>query len=196
MSATFARRGSEGGSEPRHPDALYRRGGDRRREEARRGDRDAGGTRRGICREGLFGAPAWLMLLRPPIASPGTHPAPCGFRIGRSDSAAGRRAGCKWPKPPARSAGAFVARNAGYLHGLVKPREVISLSRMAPPHGGQPMTSYQASLWREMAKEALVVADRVRDPGVQREMILMAARYMAMAARVEDWAAADHDKSE
>jgi hypothetical protein len=58
------------------------------------------------------------------------------------------------------------------------------------------MTSYQASLWREMAKEALVVADRVRDPGVQREMILMAARYMAMAARVEDWAAADHDKSE
>jgi hypothetical protein len=55
------------------------------------------------------------------------------------------------------------------------------------------MTSYQASLWREMAKEALAVADRVRDPGVQH---LMAARYMAMAARVEDWAAADRDKSE
>ena len=47
-----------------------------------------------------------------------------------------------------------------------------------------------------MAKEALAVADRVRDPVVQREMILMAARYMAMAARVEDWAAADRDKSE
>ena len=53
------------------------------------------------------------------------------------------------------------------------------------------MTSYQASLWREMAKEALAVADRARDPGVQREMILMAARYMAMAERIEDWAAAD-----
>ena len=47
-----------------------------------------------------------------------------------------------------------------------------------------------------MVKEALAVADRVRDPGVQREMILMAARYMAMAERVEDWAAADRDKSE
>ena len=58
------------------------------------------------------------------------------------------------------------------------------------------MTSYRASLWREMAKEALAVADRMRDPGVQREMILMAARYMAMVARVEDWAAADRDKSE
>jgi hypothetical protein len=36
----------------------------------------------------------------------------------------------------------------------------------------------------------------MRDPGVQREMILMAARYMAMVARVEDWAAAGRDKSE
>jgi hypothetical protein len=53
------------------------------------------------------------------------------------------------------------------------------------------MTSYQASLWREMAKESLVAADGVRDPGVQRELIQMAARYMAMAERVEDWAAAD-----
>jgi hypothetical protein len=53
------------------------------------------------------------------------------------------------------------------------------------------MTSYQSSLWREIVKEALAAADRVRDPGVQREMILMASRYLAMAERVEDWAAAD-----
>ena len=43
--------------------------------------------------------------------------------------------------------------------------------------------------------EVLMLA-KVRDPGVQREMILMAAHYMAMAERVEDWAAADRDKSE
>ncbi len=49
------------------------------------------------------------------------------------------------------------------------------------------MTSYQASLWRDMAKEAAAAADRVRDPGVRREMWSMAARYMAMAERVEEW---------
>ena len=42
-----------------------------------------------------------------------------------------------------------------------------------------------------MAKEALAAADRVRDPGIQHEMILMAARYMAMAERVENWATVD-----
>lgn len=47
-----------------------------------------------------------------------------------------------------------------------------------------------------MAKEALTVADRMRDSGIRHEMILMAARYMAMAARVENWEAADQDKSE
>ena len=57
------------------------------------------------------------------------------------------------------------------------------------------MTSYQASLWREMTGEALAVASRVKGSGVQREMILMAARYMAMAERVEDWAAADLEKT-
>ena len=51
------------------------------------------------------------------------------------------------------------------------------------------MTSYQASLWREMAGEAVAAADRVRDPGVRREMLLIAARYMAMAERVEEWTA-------
>ena len=69
-----------------------------------------------------------------------------------------------------------------------------SLSLIRPPHGA-PMTSYQASLWREMAKEALAVADRARDPGVQHEMILMAARYMAMAERIEDWATAGQGAS-
>jgi hypothetical protein len=56
---------------------------------------------------------------------------------------------------------------------------------------GLAMTSYQASLWREMAKEAGAAADRVQDPGVRREMWSMAARYMAMAERVEVWAAAE-----
>ncbi|MGC1412318.1 MAG: hypothetical protein WA864_25645 [Acetobacteraceae bacterium] len=51
------------------------------------------------------------------------------------------------------------------------------------------MNSYQASLWREMAKEAVAAADRVRDLGVRREMWSMAARYMAMAERVEEWTA-------
>jgi hypothetical protein len=51
------------------------------------------------------------------------------------------------------------------------------------------MTSYQASLWREMAKEAVAAADRVRDPGVRREMWSMAAHYMAMAERVDEWTA-------
>jgi len=46
-----------------------------------------------------------------------------------------------------------------------------------------------------MAEEALAVARRIKDRGVQQEMILMAARYMAMAERVEDWAAADQDKT-
>ena len=57
------------------------------------------------------------------------------------------------------------------------------------------MTSYQASLWREMAKEALAAVDRVREPGVQHEMILMAARYMAMAERIENWATAGQGAS-
>jgi hypothetical protein len=52
------------------------------------------------------------------------------------------------------------------------------------------MNSYQASLWREMAMEAIAAADRVRDRGIRREMFLMAARYMAMAQRVEVWTAA------
>ena len=81
--------GQRGGSEPRHPDAPHRRGGDRSREEARRGDRDArAGRGEASAARGLFGAPAWLMLLRPP-SRPLAHPAPCGFRIGRSASAAG-----------------------------------------------------------------------------------------------------------
>ena len=54
--------------------------------------------------------------------------------------------------------------------------------------------SYQASLWREMAMEAIAAADRVRDPGIRREMFLMAARYMAMAQRVEVWTAADQSE--
>jgi hypothetical protein len=58
------------------------------------------------------------------------------------------------------------------------------------------MTSYQATLWREMAKEAAVAADRVGDPGVRREMWSMAARYMAMAERVEEWTATKGSASE
>jgi hypothetical protein len=56
------------------------------------------------------------------------------------------------------------------------------------------MTSYQASLWREMAKEAAAAADRVRDPGVRREIWSMAARYMAMAKRVEQWTVTDRSR--
>jgi hypothetical protein len=54
--------------------------------------------------------------------------------------------------------------------------------------------SYQASLWREMAMEAIAAADRVRDPGIRREMFLMAARYMAMAQRVEVWTVAGQNE--
>jgi hypothetical protein len=43
------------------------------------------------------------------------------------------------------------------------------------------MTSYQASLWRETAKEALAAADRARNSELQREIVLMAARYVAQA---------------
>ena len=46
-----------------------------------------------------------------------------------------------------------------------------------------------------MAKEALAAVDRVREPGVQHEMILMAARYMAMAERIENWATAGQGAS-
>ena len=56
------------------------------------------------------------------------------------------------------------------------------------------MDSFQASLWREMAKEAFAAADRIGDLGVRREIFLMAARYMAMAERVEAWTAADKDR--
>ena len=38
------------------------------------------------------------------------------------------------------------------------------------------MDSFQASLWREMAKEAFAAADSIGDPGVRREIFLMAAR--------------------
>jgi hypothetical protein len=57
------------------------------------------------------------------------------------------------------------------------------------------MDSFQASLWREMAKEAFAAADRIGDLGVRREIFLMAARYMAMAERVEAWTAADKDRT-
>ena len=56
------------------------------------------------------------------------------------------------------------------------------------------MSSYQASLWREMAMEAAAAADRVWDPGIRREMFLMAARYMAMAQTVEVWTVAGQDE--
>ena len=46
----------------------------------------------------------------------------------------------------------------------------------------------------EMAKEAFAAADRIGDLGVRREIFLMAARYMAMAERVEAWTAADKDR--
>jgi len=45
-----------------------------------------------------------------------------------------------------------------------------------------------------MAEEALAVASRTKDPGVQREMILMAARYMAMAERARAAAAGMNDR--
>jgi hypothetical protein len=40
------------------------------------------------------------------------------------------------------------------------------------------MDSFQASLWRDMAKEALAAADRIGEHAVRRELFLMAARYM------------------
>jgi hypothetical protein len=55
------------------------------------------------------------------------------------------------------------------------------------------MDSFQASLWREMAKEAFAAADRIGDLGVRREIFLMAVRYMA--ERVEAWTAADKDRT-
>ena len=42
--------------------------------------------------------------------------------------------------------------------------------------------------------EAAAAADRVRDPGIRREMFLMAARYMAMAQTVEVWTVAGQDE--
>jgi hypothetical protein len=48
-----------------------------------------------------------------------------------------------------------------------------------------------------MAKEAMVVADQLaNNPGLQREMLLMAARYMAMANMVEGWSPADRYEPE
>ena len=35
----------------------------------------------------------------------------------------------------------------------------------------QHMTSYQALLWREMAKEAQTVADQTEEPGLRRELL-------------------------
>jgi hypothetical protein len=57
------------------------------------------------------------------------------------------------------------------------------------------MDSFQASLWRDMAKEAFAAADRMGEQGVRRELFLMAARYMAMAERVEEWTENDRDKA-
>jgi len=56
------------------------------------------------------------------------------------------------------------------------------------------MRSYQASLWRDLAKEAVTIADRTRQPEVRRQLILIAARYLAMAERVEEWTSTDDDK--
>jgi hypothetical protein len=56
------------------------------------------------------------------------------------------------------------------------------------------MTSHQASAWRDMAKEAIAAADRIGNPDVRQKVFLMAARYMAMAQRVEDWTAADQSE--
>jgi hypothetical protein len=58
------------------------------------------------------------------------------------------------------------------------------------------MRSYQASLWRDMAREAMAVANRTKQPDIQRQMLQMAARYLAMAERVDEWTAVDQEKPE
>lgn len=58
------------------------------------------------------------------------------------------------------------------------------------------MSSYQASLWRDMAKEAMAIANRTHRSEIQHQMLQMAARYLAMAERVEEWTVVDRDKSQ
>jgi hypothetical protein len=58
------------------------------------------------------------------------------------------------------------------------------------------VSTYQTSLWREMARQAMAVADRLRDPGRRREMLLIAARYMAMAEHTEKWTPPERDEPE
>jgi len=47
-----------------------------------------------------------------------------------------------------------------------------------------------------MAREAMAVANRTKQPDIQRQMLQMAARYLAMAERVDEWTAVDQEKPE
>jgi spore coat protein CotF len=58
------------------------------------------------------------------------------------------------------------------------------------------MSSYEVSLWREMAQDAMVAADQARDPELRRQLHDMIARFLAMAERVDQWAEADQRGSE
>jgi hypothetical protein len=74
---------------------------------------------------------------------------------------------------------------------------VISSEGNCPPTWRGEMDSIQSAIWRDMAKEAMVVADQMKNnPPLQREMRLMAARYMAMADMVEGWSPADQYEPE
>ena len=78
--------------------------------------------------------------------------------------------------------------------GQAGEREFSAGNLAATSHGK--MRSYQASLWRDLAKEAVAAADRTLRPEVQRQLISMAAHYLAMAERVEAWTLADEEKTE
>ena len=57
------------------------------------------------------------------------------------------------------------------------------------------MTSHEASLWREMARDAMVAADQTRDLELRRQLHDMIARFMAMAERIAQWAETDRRAS-
>ena len=93
----------------------------------------------------------------------------------------GARRSCfplNWPAP---HGGAFLCANAG-CHALVNPLEVISFTT-SPPHGSA--HDFVSSITLARGGRRSPRASRSdKDSGVQREMILMAARYMAMVERV------------
>jgi hypothetical protein len=71
------------------------------------------------------------------------------------------------------------------LHGWVKSSILISpFGPRLPFQVGMP-ANFRALLWSQLAQEARSAAEQIKNPELKLQVLLVAARYLAMARRAE-----------